>query len=247
MPQMLKEDRDFHEVVSVILIVRHCWCFPFRQRISYIIQKANTRFVLLKTNFCGSFIYILRIYLSVSTCVYASKETNMIEIPYPVHDAIVKVRRRHKITENFRMTKQFNYDVISTSYNACKLKFWFCWIQWYFFKDCRTSNTEVMEFWTWKYASKNKSAPWGVSAVAKVTIEHRRMHKLLSNSRNGLHTCFFKDGLKMKIPSHNKIIAFVYKFIDTPSYNKKSYIKYTIHSSIQTVLFIFFFYCRSSC
>ena len=51
-------------------------------------------------------------------------------------------------------------------------------------------------------------------------MEHRSMHELVSHSQNGLPIYIFKDGLKMKftIPSHNKIIAFVYEFIDTPSY-----------------------------
>ena len=60
--------------------------------------------------------YTLRIYFSVSTCVYVSKEQNMIKIPYSVRNAIVKVHQRHRITENFHMTnvmtKQFHSDVI---------------------------------------------------------------------------------------------------------------------------------------
>ena len=57
---------------------------------------------------------MLRIYFSVSTCVYASKEQNMIEICSSVHNAIVKVRRCNKVTENFHITKQFYSDVILT-------------------------------------------------------------------------------------------------------------------------------------
>ena len=37
---------------------------------------------------------------------------------------------------------------------------------------------------TWKHASKNKSAPWGISKVAKVTIENGHMHDIISVSRN---------------------------------------------------------------
>ena len=50
--------------------------------------------MLLKTNFCGSFMYTLHMYLSVSTYVYASKQL--------------------KITGDFQMTKQFYSDVILT-------------------------------------------------------------------------------------------------------------------------------------
>ena len=35
-------------------------------------------------------------------------------------------------------------------------------------------------------------------AVATVTIEHRHMHELVSETLNGLHILFSKDGLKMK-------------------------------------------------
>ena len=58
--------------------------------------------------------YTLRIYFYVSTCVYANKQQNMIEIRYSVHNAILIVRRRHKITDNFHMTKQFHSDAILT-------------------------------------------------------------------------------------------------------------------------------------
>ena len=58
--------------------------------------------------------YTLRIYFSVSTCVYASKEQNIIKIRYSVHNAIIKERRRHKINENIHITKQFHSDVILT-------------------------------------------------------------------------------------------------------------------------------------
>ena len=48
----------------------------------------------------------------------------------------------------------------------------------------------------------------GVSAVAKVTIEHRRMHELLSTlTMDCIHVSLkrFKD--EIEIPSHNRIMA----------------------------------------
>ena len=71
--------------------------------------------------------YTLRIYFSVPICVYAHKGQNMIAIRYSVYNIIVKKRRRHKITENFHMAKQFHSDVVLTEnalapYNDGNLK-----------------------------------------------------------------------------------------------------------------------------
>ena len=54
-------------------------------------------------------------------------------------------------------------------------------------KVLKTAGRQTQKFWTWKLASKTKSAPWGIFTVAKVPMVHIRMHELDSNSRNGSH------------------------------------------------------------
>ena len=80
-PQMLKKCWDFHEVVSVILIVCHCWRFPSVCKS----LLSSRRLMLLKKNFCGSFMYTLFLFQPVYTLAKSRKSLAIFTISFWRH------------------------------------------------------------------------------------------------------------------------------------------------------------------